>query len=53
MFFMSEVQIPDALPPDAFINESKKPQINEPSPTQQIEEKSYILSQKNKGFSRK
>ena len=48
-FSMSEVQIPDALPPDAFINESKKPQINEPSPTQDvIEEKSYILSKPQK-----
>ena len=46
---MSEVQIPDALPPDAFISESKKPQINEPSPTQDvIEEKSYILSKPQK-----
>ena len=48
-FSMSEVQIPDALPPDAFINESKKPQINEPLPTQDvIEEKSYIMSKPQK-----
>ena len=34
MFFYVGSAVPDALPPDAFINESKKPQINEPSTTQ-------------------
>ena len=44
-FSISEVKIPDSLPPDAYINESKKAQINEVSSTEDvIEENSYILS---------